>query len=74
MDYSSVMNLSAFGKKAFMPSTLCFKDFTILSKEGYDLILNKLLHFNLKRAPPRKGFDQEGYIDFARKKGELGWV
>lgn len=66
------MNLGAFGKQTFMPSTLCFGDFTVLSKEGYDLILDKFLHFNLKRAPPRKGFDPKGYIDFSRKKVNLG--
>lgn len=55
-----------------MPSTLYFGYFTVISKEGYDLILDKLLHFNLKRGPPRKGFYPEGYIDSARRKMNLG--
>lgn len=42
LHYFSVMNLSSIEKQSFMPSTLCFGDFTILSKEGYDMILNKL--------------------------------
>lgn len=67
LDYSNVMNLSAYEKQSFMPSTLCFGDFTVVSKEGYDLILDKLSHFNMKDAP-RKGFDLEGFIDFLSKK------
>lgn len=55
-----------------MPNTLFFGDFTVLSKEGYDLILDKLSHFNMKKATPRKGFDPKGYIYFSRKKTNLG--
>lgn len=55
LDYSSVMNWSSFEKQSFMSSTPCFGDFTVLSKEGYDLILNKLSQFNLKKETPRKG-------------------
>lgn len=49
-----------------MPATLCFSDFTVLSKEGYNRILDKLPHFNMNRAPPRKDFDPEGFIDNAK--------
>lgn len=72
IDYSSFMNLGAYEKQPFIPSTLYLGDFTVLSKEEYDLILNKLSHFNMKNAPPRKGFDPEGYIGFSRKKVNLG--
>lgn len=54
-----------------MPSTLCFGYLIVLSKEGYDLILNKLSKFNLKKATPTKGFDPKGHIDFCRNKVNL---
>lgn len=66
------MNLSSFGKQDFMPSTLCFGDFTVLAKEGYDLILDKLLQYNMKRGPPRKNFDPKGYINSARIRINFG--
>lgn len=46
------MNLSSFRKKEFMPSTLCFGDFTVLGRDGYDMVLNKLLQYNMKKIPP----------------------
>lgn len=72
MDYCSVMNFSSFGKQEFMPSTLCFGDFTILAKEGYTMILDKLLHYNMKRGPLRKNFDPKGYINSTKMKINFG--
>lgn len=55
-----------------MPSTLCFGDFTVLAKEGYNLILDKFLHYNMKRGPLIKKFDPEGYINSTKMKINFG--
>lgn len=55
-----------------MTGTICIDEFTIIGKEGQDLTLNKLAHYNMKLGAPRKGCDPEGYINAGRRKKNLG--
>lgn len=71
LDFSNVMHLRSYEKKSFMLATLCFGDFTVLAKEGYDQILGKLMHYNMNRATPRTGFDPQGFIDHVKKMQKL---
>lgn len=49
LDYFDVINLRSYEKNSFIPATLCFSDFIVLAKEGYDQILGKLLDFNMNK-------------------------
>lgn len=72
MGISNHIILNKHDKQPFMPGTICIDESTITRKEGHELTLNKLAHYNMKLGAPRKGFDPEGYINAARRKQKLG--
>lgn len=72
----SVSNVHHFGgahKQVFLPGTLNFGDFTILSTKAYEFIDRRLIEdYNLYEHTSRKNYDPEGYIHQSRKKQNLG--
>lgn len=72
----SVSNAKNFGdlrKQDFLPSTLNFGDFTIVSTKAYDVINNKLMEeFNLFKHFARNNYDPKGYIHCCKKRKNLG--
>lgn len=60
-------------KQSFLPSTLSFGDFTIVSAKAYQIIDRKLIEeYNLFEHYSRKNYDLEGYICSCKKKQNLG--
>lgn len=72
----SVSNAKHFGdlrKQTFLPGTLSFGDFTIVSIKAYDVIDKKLMEeFNLFKHFARKNYDPEGHIHCCKKRQNLG--
>lgn len=55
-------------KQTFLPGTLEFGDFRIVSTRAYEAIDRKLVdEYNLLLHTPRKNHDPEGYIHMCRK-------
>lgn len=67
----SVSNAHHFGdahKETFLPGTLEFGDFRIVSTRAYEAIDRNLVdEYNLLLHTPRKNYDPEGYIHMCRK-------
>lgn len=62
----SVSNATHFGgayKQLFLPGTVYFGDFTIVSKKPYEIIDKRLIEdYNLYEHTGRKNYDPKGYI------------
>lgn len=55
-------------KQAFLPGTLIFGDFTIVSTKDYEIIDKKLIEeYNLYEHYARKNYNPEGYIQSCKK-------
>lgn len=60
-------------KKTFLPGTLSFGDFTIVSTKAYEAIDRKLIEeYNLFKYAARVNYDPEGYIHNCKKSQNLG--
>lgn len=70
---SNAKHLIGAHKQVFMPGTLHFRDFTIVSNEAYEMIEKKLVEeYNLYGHQVQKNCDLEGYINHCRKIQNLG--
>lgn len=70
---SNSKHFAAMRKQAFLPGTLSFGDFTIVSTKAYEIIDKKLIEeYNLFEHYARKNYDPEGYIHSCKKRQNLG--
>lgn len=71
LSMSNAKHLGGAHKQVFMPSTLHFRDFTIVSTKAYEMIEKKLVEeYNLYGHKAQKNYDSEGYIHHCRKSWE----
>lgn len=70
---SNAKHFKGAHKQAFLPGTLHFLDFKIISIRAYETIDKKLVHeYNLFQHTSRMHYDLECYIHTRRKRQELG--
>lgn len=73
LSVSNAKHFTDLCKQAFLPGTLSFHDFTIVSTKYYDIIDRKLMEeYNLFEHYARKNYDPEGYIHSCKEKKNLG--
>lgn len=73
LSVSNAKHFADMHKKAFLPKTLSFGDFTIVSTKSYEIIDKKSIEeYNLYEHYARKNYDPEGYIQSCKKSQNLG--